>query len=164
MNLLILRVIDHLDRVVLGNLIVIRTNALDLNDLELLARIAVVAEDERAVLTHSLLTDDDALTTLYDEIATEIIEALAELGGVNMLLVMEKAVLAADHYRDLTEVYVRKDTLSCRDLSTLRVVNHTRIYMYIYEQRRSIGQIPHARIIGHHGKNRTIVLKDGGLS
>ena len=88
MNLLILGMIDHLDRVILRYLIVIRTDALDFNNFNIFTEITIITENERAVLTHALLADDDALTTLYNEVAAEIIEALTELRRVDMFLVV----------------------------------------------------------------------------
>ena len=49
-DLRVLRVIHDLHRIVLGNLVIVRADALDLNDLHLLGGIAVVAEDEGAIL------------------------------------------------------------------------------------------------------------------
>ena len=88
MNLLILGVINHLDRVILRYLIVIRTDTLNFNDFNILTEITIITENERAILTHALLADDNTLTTLYNEVATEIIEALAELRRIDVLLVM----------------------------------------------------------------------------
>ena len=88
MNLLILGVINHLDRVILRYLIVIRTDTLNFNDFNILTEITIITENERAILTHALLADDNTLTTLYNEVATEIIEALAELRRINVLLVV----------------------------------------------------------------------------
>ena len=88
MNLLILGVINHFYRVILRYLIVIRTDTLNFNDFNILTEITIITENERAILTHALLADDNTLTTLYNEVATEIIEALAELRRIDVLLVM----------------------------------------------------------------------------
>ena len=55
---------------------------------------------------------------------------------------------------------VGEDTLSCRDLTTLGIINHACADMDIYKERRGVRQVAHARIVGHHGKNCTVVLKD----
>ena len=49
-DLRVLRVIHDLHCVGLGNLVIVGADALDLNDLHLLGGVAVIAEDERAVL------------------------------------------------------------------------------------------------------------------
>ena len=58
---------------------------------------------------------------------------------------------------------VGEDTLSRGHLTTLGIINHACAHMDIYKERRGICQVAHARIVGHHGKNRTVVLKDGRL-
>ena len=88
MNLLILGVINHFDRVILRYLIVIRTDTFYFNDFNILTKITIITENEGAVLTHAFLADDNTLTALYNEVATEIIEALAELRRIDVLLVM----------------------------------------------------------------------------
>ena len=79
MNLLILGVINHLDRVILRYLIVIRTDTLNFNNFNILTEITIITENEGAVLTHAFLADDNTLTALYNEVSTEIIEAFTEL-------------------------------------------------------------------------------------
>ena len=77
-----------------------------------------------------------------------------------MLLVGQEARGAADHHRNLAEMDVGEEPLSDALLAALRIVNLNVCDMDINEERRRIGQITKTGIVGHHGQNRAIVLKD----
>ena len=164
MDLGILRVIHDLDRVGLRHLVVVGADGLHLNDLHLLCGVAVVAEDDGAIGRHALLRDDDALTTADNEVAAEVLRALAKGDRCQMLLVVEEAVFGADHHRNLAEVHVGEEALTGLTDTAARVVNEGRANADVHKERRGIGQIPHAGVIRHHGQNGAVVLKDGRLA
>ena len=67
-----------------------------------------------------------------------------------MLLVVKKAVLAADHYRNLTKMYVREESLPHNPLALLCIVDECCLDTNIYKEGRRIRQIAKTCIIRHH--------------
>ena len=80
------------------------------------------------------MADNDALATADDEVAAEILRALSQGSRVEMLLVVEKAVFAADHDGNLAEVDVGEETLPRDTLALLRVVDERRLHADIHEE------------------------------
>ena len=110
------------------------------------------------------MADNHALAAADDEVAAEILRALSQGSRVEVLLVVEKAVFAADHDRNLAEVDVGEEALPRDALTLLRIVDECRLHTDIYEEGRGVGQIAQTSIIRHHGQNRAVVLKDGRLA
>lgn len=108
-NELILGMVDDLDGIGFGNLIVVGTNAFDLDDFQLFGGSAAIAEDEGAILGHSLHGNHRTLTSLNNEVASDIFGTLSHVLGVNMELIVKKAVLRSDHNGNLAEMNVGKD-------------------------------------------------------
>ena len=137
------------NRVRLGNLLIHGTNRLDLDNLPLLCRIAVIAEDYRSVLRHTLLRYNRALTTTYDEVTTNVLWTLTEIHGMNVLLLSEKAQAAANHDGDLAKMRIREHTLvSC--LATVLVIRANGSDLDVNGKWRGVGQIAKASVIRKH--------------
>ena len=134
MDLGVLGVIHDLDGVRLGHLVIVRPDRLHLNHLDLLRRIAVVAEDDRAIGRHALLRDDDALAAADDEVAAIILGALAESNRGQMLLVMQEAVFGAYHHGNLAEVDIGEETLLHLACAAIRVVDEGSANTDIYKE------------------------------
>ena len=147
----------------LGHLIIIRTDRLYLNHLQLLGGVAIVAKDERAVLRHSLLTDTHTLTALNDEIAAHVLGALSHTSRIHMGLVLQETILRADHHRNLSEMDVGEQPLPHGLLPAVRVINLHVGDADIHEERCGVGQVTEPGVVGHHRQNGAVVLKDGGL-
>ena len=162
-DLLVLGVVLDAHRVRLGNLLIHGADGFHLNHLPLLRGIAVVAEYHGAILRHALLADNRALTAADDKVAAEVLRALAEVERCDVLLVAQQTQLAAHHHGNLAEMYIREDALvGC--LAAILVINARRRHIHIDSERRRVGQIAEPGVIGKHGQNRTIVLKDGRLA
>ena len=76
-NKLVFRVIDHFDGVRLRHLIVVGTDAFDLDHFHLFGGHAAISKDEGAIFRHALHGDHRALTALNDEVSADIFGALA---------------------------------------------------------------------------------------
>ena len=81
-----------------------------------------------------------------------------------MLLIVEKAVLAPHHHRNLAQVDIWKETDSGSACTSLGVIDEGGRYTNIYKERTRVGQVAKASIVWHHRENCTIVLEDGRLS
>ena len=68
-----------------------------------------------------------------------------------MLLVVQQAVLAADHHGNLAEMHIGEQALSHNPLATFRVINECRADTDIHEQGRRISQVTETGVIRHHG-------------
>ena len=164
MDLGILGVVHDLDGVGLGHLVIVGADGLHFNHFDVLCGIAIVAEDDGAIGGHALLGDDDALTAADDKVAAVVLCTLAEGDGLEMLLVVEEAVLGADHHGDFAEMDVGEEALTSLTNAAAGIVDEGGLDADVHEQRGSVGEIAHAGVIGHHGENRAVVLKDGGLA
>ena len=82
---------------------------------------------------------------------------------MDVSLVLEKTEATPDHYGDLAEVDIGKDTLMASLLIEL-IVGANDGDLDINGQRRRVGQITEPGVIGEHRQDGTIVLKDGWLS
>ena len=161
---LIFRVIHDLDRVGLGHLIIVGADALDLHDLQFFHASTAVAKDKGAIFGHALHGDHRALSTLDNEVATHVFRALPHRSGRDMLLVVEKTVFGPHHHGDLSQVNMGKDADIGFANAVAGMVNEDRRHFHIHVERGRIGEIAKARIIGHHGVNGTVVLKDRRLA
>ena len=161
---LIFRVIHDLDRIGLGHLVVVGTDALDLHDLQFFHASTAVAKDKGAIFGHALHRDHRALSTLDNEVATHVFGTLPHRGGRDMLLVMEKTVFGPDHHGDLSQVNMGKDADIGFADAVASMVNEDRRHFHIHVERGRIGKIAKAGIIRHHRMNGAIVLKDRRLA
>jgi hypothetical protein len=141
-------------------LLVERADGLDLNDLPLLGLIPVIAEDDGTIFGHALLGNDGTLTTAHDKVATDVFRTLAEIHGMDVLLVLEKAEATADHYWNLAEMDIWKEALM-RGLAAVLVVSACDIDADIHCERGGVGEIAEPGVIGEHRENCAVVLKDG---
>jgi len=164
MDLGILGVVHDLDGVGFGHLVVIRADGLYLDHFDVLCGVAIVAEDDGAIGGHALLGNDDALTTPDNEIAAIVLCTLPESDGLEMLLVMEEAVLGADHHGYFAEMDIGEEALTSFTDAAAGIVDEGGLDADVDEERGGVGEIPHTGVIGHHGKNGAIVLEDGGLA
>lgn len=164
MDLGILGVVHDLDGVGFGHLVIVGADGLHLNHFDVLCGVAIVAEDDGAIGCHALLGDDHALTTADDEVAAVVLCTLAESDGLEMLLVVEEAVLGADHHGDFPEMDIGEEALTSFTDAAAGIVDEGGLDADIDEERGGVGEIAHTGVVGHHGKNGTIVLEDGGLA
>ena len=164
MDLGILGVVHDLDGVRFGHLVVIGADGLYLNHFDVLCGVAIVAEDDGAIGGHALLGDDDALTAADDEVAAVVLCTLAEGDGLEMLLVVEEAVLGADHHGDFAEMHIGKEALTSLTDAAAGIVDEGGLDADVDKERRGVGEIAHTGVIGHHGKNGAVVLEDCGLA
>ena len=162
-NLLILGVVLDSDGVRLGYLLVHWADGLDLDHLPLFCGIAVVSEDDGAILGHSLLGDNGTLTATDDKVAADILGTLAEVERCHVLLVLEKTEAAADHDGNLAEMGVGEGALMGR-LAAIMVVGTGRRHLDVDSEGRGIGEITQPGVIGEHWKNSAVVLEDGRLT
>jgi hypothetical protein len=80
-----------------------------------------------------------------------------------MRLILEQAILAAYHHGNLAEMDIGKEALLDTLLASVRVINLHIGDIDVDEERSRICEVPQTSIIGHHRKNRTVILKDGRL-
>ena len=92
--------------IVLGHLVIVRSDGLHFNYFYFFGGIAVVAEHKGSVFTHALLGNNHTLTTLDNEVSTQVFRAFTESARVKVLLVMKQTVFAANHDRNLAQVNI----------------------------------------------------------
>ena len=163
-----LAVLDNLDRHGLGCALVIGADALNINDLGFLVADLVVAEDEGYILGHALLADDDALAALNDEIAADILGTLAELTGRLLGRIKEQTVVAADHDGNPADLDMRKSASAHRDFRLFTGDGGRGLHRVrrndVGVDGRGVRHITETGVIGIHGRDGTVVLKDGRLA
>ena len=98
--------LDNLDGQRLGCTLIVWTNGLHIDNLRLLVADLVVAEYKWHILRHTLLANHNTLTALHDEVATDILRALAELTGSLLRRIRQQAEVAADHDGNLADMHM----------------------------------------------------------
>ncbi len=66
----------------------IRANGLHFHDLQFLAGITIITEDEWAIFTHTLLGNNHTLTALDNKVAAKIFGTFTKVLWVNVALVL----------------------------------------------------------------------------
>jgi len=162
----ILGILDNLHGHGLWCTLIVRPNRFNIDHFDLLITGLVVTKDEGDILGHALLTDNDSLAALDNEVATNILTTLTEFTGCLLRRIREEAEGTADHHRDLANVNVGQSPPLNLSLNNallarcLHCVGRNNIGIY----RCGIGHITKTGIIGIHWRDGPVILKDCRLA